>query len=160
MNLNERIELIDELHEKPAFCFDIFPKKVESERYFEIEKFFIGKYLEQYAENISQIIVQLYGYYELEIYLTELTGKTNEFPELRNLVWKNLANMKLGELCEIIKTVICTDIASVEILVPKYEFEISIGGFFNTAVFNIHGEHQELLKKIVENKQLYFRMAD
>lgn len=157
MDLNERTELIDKLHEKPSFCFDIFPQKVESERYFEIEEFLIEKYLEQYAENISLIIIQLYGYYELEIYLTELIGKTEEFSELRGLVWKNLANIKLEKLCELIKTIICNDIASLEILVPKYEFEISIGGLFNTAVFNIHGEHRELLKKLVESKQLYFR---
>lgn len=152
------MSLIEKLQESFYYCIDIFPKQVESERYFKIEEFCLGEYLKDYAEKISQIVILLSGYYKMEIYLTEVCGKKHA--KLKELAGKNLAGLGYKKLRKIIKRVICEDISSVEILIPEEEFEISIGGGFNTAVYNIQGEAEELVKQLVESRQLFFRKIE
>ncbi len=77
-----------------------------------------------------------------------------------SLAYTNIADIALNKICNIIQYVIKHDVSSLEILVPSYEVEISIGGGFNTVIYNVSGEHLELIKSLVEHEQLYFRKCD
>lgn len=156
---NKSIEIIDNLHEKQAYCIDIFPCTIKSEKFFEVEEVFLKRNLKQYVKKICNIILILWGIYDMEIYLTEFPSNS-QYKKYASLAYQNIVDIGLDRLCKIIEYIIKHDVSSVEILVPSHEFEISICGEFNTTIYNISGEDLELIQSLVEQQQLYIRQCN
>ena len=148
--------LIESLQEKEYMIIDIFPKQVHKDIYFEVEKFYMKKYLKTFAKKTSRIIMQIMCYFDLEIYLTEFPKKKKNH-KYASLIDMDLASLKLSKIDKIVHFVICDDISSLAIIAPDCPFLISIDGGFQVTLYNLSGEHIDLIKKIVEKENLYFR---
>lgn len=48
---NQSIEMIDNLHEKEAYCIDVFPCIITSKKFFQVEEIFLKRKLKQYAKK-------------------------------------------------------------------------------------------------------------
>lgn len=154
--MEDKWNLIESLQEKEYMIIDVFPKQIQKEIYFEVEQIYLKKYLKDFAEKISRIIMQIMCYFDVEIYFTE-------FPEVlindkySSLIDTDLASLKLKKLNKIIHFVVCEGITSLQIVVPDCSFLISIYGEFQVVVYNVSGDNLDLIKKIVEKENLYFR---
>jgi len=149
-------DLIESLQEKEFMIIDVFPKQVQKNIYFEVENFYMKKYLKDFAKKTSRIIMQIMCYFDLEIYFTEFSEEQiNDKYAL--LIGTDLASLKLKKLNKIIHCVICDEISSLKIVVPDCSFLISIDGGFQISLYNVSGEHIDLIKKIVEKENLYLR---
>ena len=149
-------DLIESLQEKECMIIDVFPKQINKDIYFEVEKFYRKKYLKAFAKKMSRIIMQIMCHFDLEIYLTEFPDKKKNH-KYASLVDIDLASLKLSEIDKILHFVICDDISSLAMLAPDCPFLISIDGGFQVSLYNISGEHIDLIRKIVEKENLYFR---
>lgn len=146
---------IENMQEQDYFVVDIFHNNIEGNRFFELEKFYLKNYLDEFEKKLCKIVAQIICKYEVEIYLTEFPDDTKK-SEYVKLVGKNIADMKLEDIISIVAYVIKNDISSVQILVPEYNFLFSINGEFQVSVYNIVNKQKEFVTEIVEKEGLYF----
>ena len=149
-------DLIESLQEKECMIIDVFPKQIHKDIYFEVEKFYMKKYLKPFAKKMSRIIMQIMCYFDLEIYFTEFPEEQTN-GKYASLINTDLTSLKLNEINKIIHCVICDEISSLKIVIPDCSFLISIDGGFQVSLYNISGEYLDLIRKIVEKENLYFR---
>lgn len=154
--MKSNYDLIETLQEMDYFIIDIFPKVINRNCFFEIEKYYLKFHLEEFSDKIFRIIMQCMCYFDLEIYFSEFSDglKNHKYAPLFDT---NLANLKLKKLKKIVHCVICDEVSSLEVVIPAYSFLLSISGQFQVSLHNLPDEHLDLVRQIVEKENLYFR---
>ena len=111
-----------------------------------------------FAEKIKFIAFALMYQHESYVYLDEAVANAL-YPDLKN---KNLRNIGLKRLGEIIDTMVIDNYGSLNILL-KQENDFSlmrIEDGFSTIFFNLKGQLREEVESLVEHQGLYFKEID
>ena len=131
------------------------PCLVQNVQYFELEKYFLETYLEDFSKKISNIILKLIHYYSAQIYLTEApeeyNGKYVEF------IGEDIRQKSLFQISDIIQYVITKDFSSVQVLLEDNSFLISINGEFSVDIYNPSKENIKLIELLVQQEGLFLR---
>lgn len=158
--MKNTLKIIDKLQTETApYYIDFLPQRVESTRYFDLEEYFLEKYLFNYSAKISKIIIELISYYNTEIYLTEFPN-TQENVQYKELCYKNIRNMSFTEIDKIIRLVIEKDLSSVQVYFTDYQFVISINGEFSVDIYGAENEQLSLISQLVNQENLYLKKSD
>lgn len=158
--MNKTLKKIDELQTEIApYYIDFLPKRVESTRYFDLEEYLLEKYLSDFSAKISKIIIELITYYNAEIFLTEFPDTQENIP-YKELCYKNIRNMSLTQIDEIIRFVIEKDLSSVQVYFTNYQFVISINGEFSVDIYGAEKEQLSLISQLVNQENLYLKKSN
>lgn len=154
MKKPKSLDDIEKLYDTEAQVIDVLPMMMADRKYNQIEKVLSRKKLKDYADKISTIMVLLWGYYDLEIYLTRFPAKASRY-RYSDLVYKDIADIGFKKLYGIIEYVIMENVSSVQVYAPLNHFVISIRGGFNTCVYNLNARDLEFVQSLVEHEGLY-----
>lgn len=160
MNYDNAVDLIDHLIDQQSdkYFADFVPFTFQNEDYAELEMYLNVHFKPWFAEKIKFIAFALMHQHESHVYLDEAVANAL-YPDLKN---KNLRNIGLERLGEIIDTMVIDNYGSLNILL-KQENDFSlmrIEDGFSTIFFNLKGQLQEEVESLVEHQGLYFKEID
>lgn len=139
------------------YCIDYLPRRLATQDYFELEEYFVDTFLQSFSEKIVRIVFKLIYYYSAELCLTELpcdySGDLSNYD-----VGKNIRQLPLKEISNIINEAIMTDKSSVLILLnTDADCNICINGGFSVSVYSTNSEIIEFISVLVTQENLFLR---
>lgn len=157
MDSEKGFDLIDEMLENSdnGYYIDFVPFTFQNEDYGRLETYLNKHYKLQFANKIKFITFTIIYYYDSYVYLDERVANAL-YPDLKN---KDLRNLELEELANIIDSLIMDDYSGLNVLF-KNEDHISllrIEDGFDTYLFNIEGHTHENIESLIEHQGLYLK---
>lgn len=133
-------------------CIDVFPKRIISaECYVPVEEYYLTKKnVNQYIQKITNVVVKLLAYYEMEICIPEPNHR--ELKKFSGLY--DYRHKGLSKFSKVIYKLLRKD-ECVVLFDESNEMVVSFG-LYNSAIYFLEKKKDmELIKKIVESEGLF-----
>lgn len=160
MKAENSFELINTImnNESIAYLVDFVPFTFPNEDYFELEKYLEKSYKSKYAEKIVFIAFTLMYYYDCSVFLDN-DVEDSIYPDLLN---KDLRNIGLDKLEDIIKTIIVDNYSALNIIINHDNVNslMRIEDGYQTLFFNITGKDLEVIKELVNHQGLFLKKVN
>lgn len=160
MDINKSFEIINSIinNETAAYLVDFVPFTFPNEDYFELEKYLEKSYKSKYAEKIVFIAFTLMYYYDCSVFLDN-DVEDSIYSDLLN---KDLRNIGLDKLEDIIKTIIVDNYSALNIIINHDNVNslMRIEDGYQTLFFNITGKDLELIRELVNHQGLFLKKVN
>jgi hypothetical protein len=159
MNIEEARAITDKVPMDESYAIDVFPQAIHHDRFYDLEDYFLETYLGEFAEKIARIMIKLIHYCDANMSIGEYPECVPETEYIAE-PYMELRDLPVGQIVNIIRSVVTQGRITLEILFPYTPASIYIrgGDEFSVLVYGFQHDREKmnLLKLLVEREGLFF----